>query len=164
MMYRKNKNPQDVLYILEHLRPYDLEEVQTVHGENWKLKVFNQIMQTDFDVLMGINSDGDVPVCMGGVAHLEKDESGVGVVWMLCTDDIINHPTVLLRELKKEFKKYDEKYWMLYNFMLSKDEQAKNWLKWMGFDFTFPHPPNLKHLIPKGFEFFYRIKKPRGLS
>lgn len=164
MMYRKNKNPHDVLYILEHLRPYDLEEVQTIHGDFWKIKVFNQVMQTDFDVLMGINSDGDVPVVMGGAWHLEKDEEGVGVVWMLCTEDIINHPTVLLRELKKEFKKYDNKFWLLYNFMLSKDKQAKNWLKWMGFDFSLPRPKVLEKIIPDGFEFFYRIKKLRGLS
>lgn len=80
-------------------------------------------MKSDFDVLMGINVDGDVPVCMGGVWHLETDEPGVGVVWMLCTDDVSNHPITLLRELKKEFKKYDEEYWLLYNFMLSEDTQ-----------------------------------------
>lgn len=164
MMYRKQKNEKDVLYILDHLREFDKREVQTIHGENWREKVFEQIMQTDFDVLMGINSDGDIPVCMGGVAHLEKDEAGVGVVWLLCTDEISNHPIVLLRELKKEFKKYDGQYWFLYNFMLSDDEQAKGWLKWMGFDFSMPHPIKLAPYIPKGFEFFYRIRKPKGLE
>ena len=121
-------------------------------------------MQTDFDVLMGINSEGDVPVCMGGACHLEKDEPGVGVVWLLCTDDISNHPIVLLRELKKEFKKYDEQFWFLYNFMLAEDKQAKGWLKWMGFDFSMPRPKNLEPVMPKGFEFFYRIRKPKGLE
>lgn len=164
MMYRKRKTEKDVLYILDHLREFDKKEVQAVHGDEWREKVFEQVMQTDFDVLMGINSEGDVPVCMGGACHLEKDEPGVGVVWLLCTDDISNHPIVLLRELKKEFKKYDEQYWFLYNFMLSEDEQAKGWLKWMGFDFSMPHPANLKSVMPKGFEFFYRIRKPKGLE
>jgi len=164
MMYRKQKNEKDVLYILDHLREFDKKEVQAVHGDEWREKVFEQIMQTDFDVLMGINSEGDVPVCMGGACHLEKDEPGVGVVWLLCTDDISNHPIVLLRELKKEFKKYDEQFWFLYNFMLAEDKQAKGWLKWMGFDFSMPRPKNLEPVMPKGFEFFYRIRKPKGLE
>ena len=156
-MYRKAKNEKDVLYILDNLRAEDLEECKAVHGDNWKEKTFNQIMKTDFDVLMGINPDGDVPVCMGGAWHIGNDAEDVGVVWMLCTDDIVNHKICLLRELKKEFKKYDEKFWFLYNFIYSKNVFAKNWLKWMGFKFDIPKPYGLN--IPDGFEFFYRIRK-----
>ncbi len=162
MMYRKAKNKKDVLYILNHLRDEDLEEVKAIHGNDWKQKVFDSIMKTDFDVLMGINPDGDVPVCMGGAWHLDKDPTGVGVVWMLCTDDIINHKLCLLRELKKEFAKYDKKFWYLYNFIYCKNEFAKNWLKWIGFNFNLPHPLGLN--IPKNFEFFYRTKKIKGLE
>ena len=85
MMYRKQKNEKDVKYILEHLRECDRKEVQSIHGDEWENKVFEDIMKSDFDVLMGINVDGDVPVCMGGVLHLETDEPGVGVVWMFFT-------------------------------------------------------------------------------
>ena len=162
MMYRKSKNRKDVLCILNHLRSEDLEEVKAIHGEKWKSKVYKDIMKTKFDVLMGINETGDIPVCMGGVWHLEKDEHGVGVVWMLCTDDIVNHKICLLRELKKEFKKYDEKFWFLYNFIYIKNNFAKNWLKWMGFKFDKPHPEQLK--INKNFEFFYRIRQRKGLE
>lgn len=161
MLYRKEKNEKDVMYILEHLRADDLEEVKAVHGDKWKENVYNDIMNTDFDILMGINSDGDIPVCMGGAWHLDKDEKGVAVVWMLCTDDVVNHPIVLLRELKKEFKKYDKKYWLLYNFIYHKNDFAKNWLKWIGFKFDKPHPDSMN--IPEGFEFFYRIKRKKGL-
>ena len=106
MMYRKPKNEKDVLYILNHLRKDDLEEVKAIHGDKWRENVFDSIMKTDFDVLMGINTDGDVPVCMGGAWHLDKDPNGVGCVWLLCTEDIVNHKICLLRELKKEFLKY----------------------------------------------------------
>lgn len=161
MMYRKPKNEKDVLYILDHLRNDDLEEVKAIHGENWKEKVFNDIMKTEFDILMGINADNDIPVCMGGAWHLEKDEDGVAVVWMLCTDDIVNHKICLLRELKKEFKKYDEQYWFLYNFIYKKNFFAKNWLKWIGFKFDMTHPSTLN--LPDDFELFYRIKEKKGL-
>jgi len=161
MMYRKQKNEKDVLYILEHLRADDLEEVKAVHGDNWKENVFNDIMKTEFDVLLGASTEGDVPVCMGGAWHLDKDAEGIGVVWMLCTDEIVNHKICLLRELKKEFKKYDEKFWFLYNFIYKKNFFAKNWLKWMGFSFQHPHPECMN--IPQDFEFFYRIRNKRGL-
>lgn len=162
MMYRKEKNEKDVLYILNHLRAEDLEEVKAVHGELWKEKVFNDIMKTDFDVLMGINKDGDIPVCMGGAWHIERDPKGIGVVWMLCTDDIVNHKICLLRELKKEFKKYDKSFWYLYNFIYSKNEFSKQWLKWIGFKFDNLKPAGMN--IPEGFEFFYRVKNIKGLE
>ena len=160
-MYRKAKNEKDVLYILEHLRADDLEEVKAVHGDKWKENVFNDIMKTDFDVLMGITKDGDIPVCMGGAWHLDKDAPGIGVVWLLCTDEIVKHKICLLKELKKEFREYDKKFWFLYNFIYFKNDFAKNWLSWIGFKFDKPKPYGMN--IPKEFEFFYRIRKRRGL-
>lgn len=160
-MYRKQKNEKDVMYILEHLRADDLEEVKATYGENWKELTLKSIMDTDFDVLMGISENGDIPVCMGGAWHLDKDEQGVGVVWMLCTDEIVNHKISLLKELKKEFQDYDKKFWFLYNFIFYKNEFAKTWLKWLGFNFNNPRPAGLN--IPQGFQFFYRIRQPKGL-
>lgn len=173
-MYRKQKNEKDVLYILEHLRADDLEEVKAVHGDKWKENVLSDIMKTDFDVLMGVTKDGDIPVCMGGAwavnkvrrfndknAPITPEDNGVGYVWMLCTDEIVNHKICLLRELKKEFRKYDNEFWLLCNFIYYKNEFAKKWLKWMGFDFSNPHPNGLN--VPQGFEFFYRIRKRKGL-
>jgi len=161
-MYRKAKNEKDVLYILDHLSENDLEEVKAFHGENWREEVFNDIMKTEFDILLGATKEGDIPVCMGGAWQLEKDEDGVGVAWMLCTDEVKNHKICLLRELKKEFKEYDKKFWLLYNFIYHKNNFARSWLKWIGFEFDKPRPPQLN--IPEGFEFFYRIRKKRGLD
>lgn len=160
-MYRKPKNEKDVLYILENLREDDLEEVKAVHGANWKEKVFTDIMKTEFDILLGCTKDGDVPVCMGGAWRIENNPEGIGVIWMLCTDEIKNHKICLLRELKKEFEKYDEKFWFLYNIIWHKNNFAKNWLRWMGFKFDNPHPAGAN--IPEGFEFFYRMRETRGL-
>lgn len=160
-MHRKSKNEKDVLYILDHLRADDLEEVKAVHGDKWRENVLNDIMKTEFDVLLGVTNAGEVPVCMGGAWQLEKDEKGVGVVWMLCTDEIVKHKICLLRELKKEFIKYDKQFWLLYNFIYEKNFFAKNWLKWMGFRFDKPKPAGLN--IPEGFEFFYRIREVKGL-
>lgn len=161
-MYRKQKNEKDVLYILDHLRADDLAETIAAWGENWREKNLETIMKTDFEVLMGVTKKGDIPVAMGGAWHLEKDPEGVGVVWLLCTDDIVNHKICLLRELKKEFKKYDEQFYFLYNFIHKNNFFSKNWMKWLGFKFDNPRPKGLN--IPEGFEFFYRLKDRKGLE
>lgn len=156
-MLRRRKNEKDVLYILNHLRDEDLEEVKAVHGPFWKEKVFDSIMKTDFDVLLGVSRDKRIPVCMGGVWHLDKDPQGVGVVWLLSTPEVKNHKICLLRELKKEFKRYDKEFKILYNFIYFKNELAKNWLSWVGFCFDKPRPKGMD--LPEGFEFFYRKRQ-----
>ena len=162
MMYRKEKNEKDVLYILEHLRADDLEEVKASNGENWKEIVFKNIMDPTTDVLLGVSKENDIPVCMGGAWQLDRDPKGIGLVWMLCTDDIVNHKVCLLKELKKEFRKYDQNFWFMYNSIHSKNIYAKKWLMWLGFKFDNPHPFGMN--LPKEFEFFYKVKKIRGLE
>ena len=124
--------------------------------------ILNDIMTSDREILLGIKKDGDIPICMSGAWQLDKDEKGVGVAWMLCTDEIVNHKICLLREAKAEMKKYDKEFWLLYNFIYSKNEFAKNWLKWLGFKFDKLRPSILN--VPKDFEFFYRIRKKQGLE
>ena len=160
-MYRKPKNEKDVLYILEHLREDDLAEVQAIHGKEWKEKVLADIMKTEFDILLGCTKKGDIPAAMGGAWQIESNPKGVGVCWMLSTDEIFNHKICLLRELKKEFVKYDEKFWFLYNIIYHKNSFAKGWLKRFGFKFDNPKPEGVH--VPCGFEFFYRIRETRGL-
>ena len=155
-MYRKQKNPKDVMYILENLRKEDIEECKIVHGADWKQKSFDAVMQTDFEVLVGVTKNGDIPVCMGGVWHLEKDDSKIATAWLLSTDEVQNHKISLLKELKKEFEKYDKKYDLTYNLIYEKNYMAKNWLKWLGFRFDNPKPEGFN--VPEGFEFFYRLK------
>jgi hypothetical protein len=161
-MYRKAKNEKDVRYILEHLRADDLAETKSVYGENYIEENLKEIMETNFDVLMGVTENGERPVAMGGAWHFEKDEEGVGVVWALCTDEIVNHKISFLREIKKEFKKYDQQYWFLYNFIHKNNSFAKNWLKWLGFNFNRPKPLGLN--VPEDFEFFFRIRPKKGLE
>ena len=80
-------------------------------------------------------------------------------------EDIINLYDLsqdIAEQLKKEFKKYDKTFWYLYNFIYSKNEFSKQWLKWIGFKFDNPKPAGMN--IPDGFEFFYRVKEIKGLT
>ena len=114
------------------------------------------------DVTQGTSLDIiEDTAAMGGAWQIENNPKGVGVCWMLSTDEIFNHKICLLRELKKEFVKYDEKFWFLYNIIYAKNSFAKGWLKRFGFKFDNPKPEGVH--VPYGFEFFYRIRETRGL-
>lgn len=158
MLRRKEKNEKDVRYILDNLREDDIKECVVSNGENWKDIEYNAIMNSNSYIIMGVDEQ-DIPVCIGGVSATDK--KGVGVVWMLSTSEIVNHKFSFLKHMKKEFKRYDEDYYFLYNFIYKNNFIAKNWLKWLGFKFDIPKPVGMK--IPEEFELFYRIKEHKGL-
>ena len=158
MLYKK-KNKKDVLYILKNLRNEDRLEALTQKGKNYIQELLNDIINTDDYVLIGTDKN-NVPVCMGGIA--KTNESGVGIVWLLSTPEIINHQISLLKKLSAELKKADEKYWFTFNILYKENELAKKWLSKFGFKFDNPKPIGLN--IPKNFEFFYRKRETRGLK
>lgn len=157
MLRRKDKTEKDVKYILDNLREDDIKECFASHGENWKEIEFNEIMSSDSYIVIGIDKN-DLPVCMGGICEKQNNE---GVVWFLSTDEIKKHKISMLKELKKEFEKFDENFSITYNFIYKNNFIAKNWLKWIGFKFDIPHPVGMN--VPEGFEFFYRIRQRKGL-
>lgn len=161
-MYRTDKNIDDVNYIINNLRLEDKEEISCLLGENWKQKAFDSIYNTDFHILIGKTKRGDVPVLMGGAWETDPIKaSGVACVWLLSTDEIKNYQICFLREMMKEFKKYDEKYWLTYNIIHKNNHMAKKWLKRFGFKFDIKTLDGAE--LPKDFEFFYRIRPVKGL-
>lgn len=161
-MYRADKNLKDIEYILDNVRKEDLIELQTIWGEEWREKTIENIINTDFNILLGKTKNKDIPVVMGGFWQVPTDEKGVGCAWMLSTDEIKNHSICLLRELKKELNKADETFWMTYNFIYKENFLAKKWLKWLGYKFDIPKPEGVE--VPENFEFFYRIRPVKGLG
>lgn len=161
-MRRTNKNEKDVLYILDNLRDADRMELQEIWGEDWKSQTLENIMKTDFQVLIGKAGKNDVPVVMGGAWAADPNDPGAACVWLLSTDEVKNNQIGLLKQLRREIKFYDTKYWITYNKIHKNNEMAKNWLKWLGYCFDIPNPPGI--VIPANFEFFYRKRNPKGLG
>ena len=161
-MYRANKTDEDVEYILNNLRYEDEMELKTLFGDNWKEESKNRIMKTKFYVMLGKGKNDKTPVCMGGIEQDEKDDNGIGCAWFLTTNEIKKHGIQILKELKKEVEKADEKFWLTYNVIYEKNYLAKKWLKWLGFRFDNPRPKGIE--VPEGFEFFYRVRPIKGLG
>ncbi len=160
-MYRANKNAEDINYVLDNLRPEDLYEVIVAYGEeNWKEKALKNIIEND--TILGKSKKDNTPVLVGGICHCKGDEDGVGVVWLLSTNEIKKHIHCFFKEFEVELKKADEKYWVTYNFIHEKNRLAKRWLKKFNYKFDNPKPEGI--VIPEGFEFFYRLREVKGLG
>ena len=159
-MYEKEKNKNDILYILEHLRVEDQHEAETQKGKNFKEIILNEIMNTNTRTYLGCKKSDNTPVCVGG--YTDTNEKGVGVVWLLSTPEIEKNKQCLLRHIIKAFEEIDEKYWLTCNILYSENKFAKRWLKKIGYKFNNPKPDGLD--VPDGFEFFYRVRETRGLG
>lgn len=156
-MYRKEKNLKDIKYILHNLRNEDKHEIISQFGENYIEEYSNLIMKRNDYFVLGCKKSDDTPVCMGGIA--DTDENGIGMVWLLCTPEIVNYQHCLLRNIKKDIQFFDKNYWFTFNYIFKENYLAKKWLSKFGykFDKTVPNLPN-------DFELFYRTRKTRGLS
>ncbi len=157
-MYRKEeKNKEDILYILEHLRAEDKEELEKQLGEDCIQKCLNDIMAANGKTIIGYAKSDDEPVCVGGCSIAENN---IGIVWLLSTDRIKNYKNCILKNIKKEIKEYEKEHLILCNIIFHKNTLAKIWLKKIGFKFENPKDNS----IPDGFEFFYKKKEMRGLK
>lgn len=158
-MNKVNKNEKDVRYILDNLRQPDKIECLAVKGENYKEEIFNEIINTDFECLIG--EDDNIPICMGGVWSNDSSNPDVGCAWFLSTEEVSKHKISLLKHIRRELKKYDNKYFMMYNYIHDSNIEARKWLEPLGFVFG-----NIKG-IPKreNQTFFYRINQSmKGLN
>ena len=170
-MYRAKKNLKDFKYILNRLRSEDKEEVKAVFGKSWKRKTIENLMHTDFQILLGKTKNENIPVLMGGAWAVDKNNPSIATVLMLSTPEIKKHQVSFLRELKKEILYYDEKFAITFNHIYKANTLAKRWLKWAGY--RFPNDEKkLTHLdkvflsvkVPDGFEIFYRERPVKGLG
>ena len=170
-MYRAEKNLRDFKYILNRLRKEDKEEIKAVFGKHWKKKSIENLIHTDFQILLGKTKNGNIPVLMGGAWAVDKNNPAVATVWMLSTPEIEKHQNSFLKELKKEIKYYDEKFAITFNHIYKSNTLAKRWLKWVGYRFP-NEEKRLTHLdkaflsvkVPDGFEIFYRERPVKGLG
>lgn len=158
-MNRYNKNPDDVKYIIDNLRKADRVELRKLYGKDYKQKAYAVLNNADFDILIG---KSDNPIVMGGAWVTDKTTPSVACVWLLCTDEIKKHSVSLIREIKKELNSIDSKYWLTYNILHKSNKNAKKWLSRLGFKFDLPFLEGVE--VPKGFEFFYRIREFKGMG
>lgn len=189
-MYRKEKNIEDIKFVLDNLRPEDRHEVETLRGENWKEDFIKDLMDEEKygHFVLACTKKDDIPAVIGGsydnkdyIAYAMggsfKTAEGIGIVWLLTTPEALKHQLTLLRNIRKDIlEKFDDKYWLTLNMIWKENHIAKRWLKRFGYRFPADILQEGKELnfydrlmlnkfkTPDGFEPFYRKRKIRGLS
>ena len=154
-MIVRDKNKEDILYILNNLRKEDELEAKTAIGADYINKIAENILSTDCSFFLAKDND-NVPYAMGGIN--KTDEIGVVVVWLLSTDKIIEHRHFALKKIKEEVNKIKKNNWLIYNMIFEKNYLAKIWLKKLGFAFI------KSRSIPDEFELFYWKREAKYLG
>lgn len=151
------KNIKDIVYVLKNLRQDDKEEVEKQLGKNYIQTCLKNIMNSHGRFIIGYAKEDNIPVCIGGCNSIENE---LGIVWLLCTEEICKHKNCILKNIKREIELYQKKHFILSNTIYCKNKLAKIWLKKLGFKFD--NPFGIK--TPEGFELFYKKKELRGLN
>lgn len=94
--------------------------------------------------------DGEV-VCMFGVSPRSLI-GGTGVPWMLGSDLIERHQMTFLRRCRPVVAWMRELYPVLANHVDDRNEAAKRWLRWLGFELADPAPHGPDRLPFRRFE------------
>jgi hypothetical protein len=122
---------EDIPFLAENIREDDRLEIW--HGYRVTPE---EAFQTGYDVSdtpYTVEWKGN-PVAMFGVSGVE----GVGVPWMLATDDLKKIRKSFLKECRSYVEELNNEYPLLVNQVWAKNTTHIQWLKWLDFQFDIP--------------------------
>ena len=131
-MYRKLPHLRlatevDCIYLSEHLRKEDIQEIQAVTGLPPLLSLLTGLKMSSVPLVI---CNGDCkPVAMLGVVP----NGLIGFIWMVGTDDLKKISLSFLRNSKDVCDVLKGKHQILHNYVDKRNKLHINWLKWMGF-------------------------------
>ena len=136
----RDAEPQDLVWIADHMRQSDKDEIAAQSGASAHTAMF---MGKLFSPYMKVACLGEVPVIIFGVCP--TDNPLIGKVWMLATD-ILQNPRcrkLLARHSREWVDVMQALYPALTNITDARNTVHHRWLKWCGFKFIqrFNHGP-----------------------
>lgn len=132
---RVSLEPYDVsmrdklLYIADNMREIDKEECWLMAETNPMESLEQSLGNSDQGY---IATYGDEPCCAYGVSTRSKVLKS-GIVWLLGTDVLTEHPMTFLRWSRRVIPELIKKYSMVYNYVSEKNTASKRWLEFNGF-------------------------------
>ncbi len=132
-MYRKLPHLRlasevDCIYLSEHLRKEDIQEIKAVTG-NLPPLLSLLIGHKISSVPLVICDAESKPVAMLGVVP----NGLIGSIWMVGTNDLKKISLSFLRNSKDVCEVLKDKHQILHNYVDKRNTLHVNWLKWMGF-------------------------------
>ena len=119
---------EDALYLAANMREMDKMEVAATDGKD-PLSVLEDTLGLPGEHLTAWHGD-EIIAMFGCVDAL----NGVGVPWMLGTDNLPNHGKAIMTLAPQYVGKWSQQYETLHNFVAQKNSVAVRWLKRIGFE------------------------------
>lgn len=129
---------EDVQYLIDNIREEDVIECRALNGGTIEDSLLNTKNLLDNSMVWAVN--GNV-VCMFGV---NPCGDGVGVVWLLGTDEFDNYSKMFVLRCKRVFKQVIKGYDYLFNYVYEKNIKSVNWIEWLGFTVHRAEPVGIK--------------------
>ena len=123
---------EHLAHLSNNLRQTDIDEIEASSGLS-PLEALMVSYHYSNLCWVAIDDQGD-PLCIWGVAP--HGHPGVGVVWMIGTDDMVQNQNYILRRCPKYIKKIHQLYPTIFNFVDERNYLSQSWLHWMGFSVT----------------------------
>ena len=157
-MIKECSEKSEIIFVLEHLRNEDKEELIALYGYDWKIKILNDLENKKVLVLYGKdNYSNIIPIAIGGFNECFNNDKSIACAWLLSSSYIQINKSIFLKEFKNQLLFAEEKYEIMFNFIHRTNFTAKNWLVKFGFKFDNPNPKGIP--VQDGFEFFYKVNK-----
>lgn len=121
----------DAQSVAQRLRPQDRAEVLAAGGVA-PTAVFPAAVVEGREIMAGGLAEDDRAEVLFGCDPMFGDPS-VGIVWMVSTDVIYEHPYEFARTARHILSIYHDRHQVLTNFVDARNTRHIRWLKWQGF-------------------------------
>ena len=113
--------------IAAHLRQSDIDEINLLNSLSPELAIAFSIAASE----KGCSVFLDGILCaLFGISN--------GIIWLVGTDEISNHPITFFRMSKNIFSEISKGYSYLHNWVDARNSLSLRWLSWLGYSLT-PH-------------------------
>lgn len=120
----------DAITVAERLRDEDRAEVLAAGGIDPGVALPAQVGKTEM-FAAGLQSNDRAEILFG--CDPVAGYPYVGVIWMLSTPVLFDHPVEFVITSRQVYQAYHEQYRVLTNFVDARNERHIEWLRWLGF-------------------------------
>lgn len=144
--------PMPISYVADHMREADVVEVMASGGFTPYEALDISIAKSQFAAVAWVD---DEPCAVYGLI-VQDALSGVGVPWMLATENALKHRREFLKQSPGIITQMLNICPTLYNYVHAENTTSIRWLKWLGFEFEDALP------LGQNGELFHRFYRERG--
>lgn len=153
----ENPHPGVAIAIAPELRDADKRELELASGVGIERALFRSIQMSDWSaVFVSGGRTASVVGLVRGALTLNSAR-----IWMVATDRIYEIPKIFMGMSRLVLREAEQSYGRLFNYVWDEHEDAKNWLRWLGFTLE---EPQAFGASGAPFRYFWKCANPQPLQ